>query len=66
MAPDCQTELGRQMDLIAQAGVNLLVRVIPDASKDMGMSIMTVFHYSRQVRVVTCLHFTEAIKVLGF
>src|ERR1035438_2097598 len=45
MGLDCMADLGRMMELIGQAGVGMVVRVIPDPSKDIGMNILTVFHY---------------------
>ena len=65
MGLDCMAELGRLMELIAQAGVGLVVRVIPDPSKDIGMNILSVFHYPPQLRVVTCQNLAEAVKSLG-
>ena len=60
MGLDCAPELGQTMDLIGQAGVSLVVRVIPEPSRDIGMNIMTVFHYPHRPRVVTCHNLTEA------
>ena|ERR1035437_1178086 len=65
MGLECMVELGRLMELIGQAGVGLLVRVIPDPSKDIGMNILTVFHYPHGLRVVTCQNLTEAVRALG-
>ena len=65
MELECEVELGRMMELIAQAGVDLVVRVIPDPSKDIGMNILTVFHYPHRLRVVTCENLVEAARALG-
>ena len=65
MGLDCMAELGQLMELIAQTGVGLVVRVIPDPSKDIGMNILSVFHYPPQLRVVTCQNLAEAVKSLG-
>lgn len=64
MGLDCTPELGRMMDLIGQAGVDLVVRVIPEPSRDIGMNILTVFHYPHRPRVVTCQNLTEAARLL--
>ena len=64
MRLDCAPELGRMMDLIGQAGVSLVVRVIPEPSRDIGMNIMTVFHYPHRPRVITCHNLTEAAGLL--
>jgi len=65
MRLDCEPELGRMMELIGQAGVGLVVRVIPDPSKDIGMNILTVFHYRHRPRVVTCKRLADAARELG-
>jgi anti-anti-sigma regulatory factor len=65
MGLDCMAELGRMMEFIGQAGVGLVVRVIPDPSKDIGMNILTVFHYPHRLRVVTCRNLAEATKTLN-
>jgi hypothetical protein len=65
MELECEGELGRMMELIGQSGVNLVVRVIPDPSKDIGMNILTVFHYPHRPRVVTCENLAEAARALG-
>ncbi|MFZ1072264.1 MAG: hypothetical protein WAO21_02405 [Verrucomicrobiia bacterium] len=65
MGLDCAPELGRMMDLIGQAGVGLVVRVIPEPSRDIGMNILTVFHYSHRPQVVTCQNLADAAKALG-
>jgi hypothetical protein len=66
MQLDCEAELGRMMELIGQAGVDLVVRVIPDPSKDIGMNILTAFHYPHFLRVVACQNLIEAASTLGF
>ena len=62
---DCAPKLGRVMDLVGQAGVGLVVRVIPDPSKDIGMNILTVFHYPHHPRIVTCESMAAAARELG-
>ena len=65
MEPDGLNEIGRSMDLINQHGVGLIVRVIPDSSKDIGLNILTVFHYVHHPRVITCQNLAEALKQLA-
>jgi sugar phosphate isomerase/epimerase len=55
----------RMMDLCNGAGVALVVRVIPDPHKDIGLNIMSLFHYHRRVRIVTCQNLEEAKRALG-
>jgi len=65
MDSDCATEIGILMDLIDQRGVSLVVRVIPDPKKDIGMNILTIFHYRHRPRLVTCDKLTDAAEVLS-
>ena len=57
--------VGRIMELLGRAGVGLVVRVIPDPSKDIGMNILTVFHYPHDLKVITCQKMSEAAEALG-
>ncbi len=61
---DCVPSLNRMMDLCDKAGVDLVVRVIPDPQKDIGLNIMSLFHYRKRVRIVTCSSATEAFTLL--
>ena len=61
----CRTELGRFMELADQSGVGLLVRVIPDPSKDIGLDILALFHYRKRPRMVTCKNMAEAAEKLS-
>jgi len=62
MDPACTTEI---MELIDQSGVGMMVRVIPDPNKDIGLNILTLFHYRHQPQVVTCKNMAEAAKKLS-
>jgi len=65
MDPACTTEIVRIMELIDQSGVGMMVRVIPDPNKDIGLNILTLFHYRHQPQVVTCKNMAEAAKKLS-
>jgi hypothetical protein len=62
---DCVPYIESMMDLCNKEGVETIVRVIPDPHKDIGMNIMSLFHYRRRVRIVTCGTLEEAMKVLA-
>ena len=64
MDPDCAAEIEFGMDLCNKAGVAMVVRVIPDPRKDIGLTIMSAFHYRRGVRIVTCETLEEALRAL--
>ncbi len=61
---NCAPEIGRTMELIDQGGVSMVVRVIPDSSKDIGMNILGRFHYRSDPQVITCCNLAEAFKKL--
>lgn len=65
MGPDCATEIGRTMELLDKSGVGLIVRVIPDPAKDIGLNILTVFHYPHHPRIITCETLAQALKKLA-
>jgi len=65
MDPDCLPDLGRAMELFDQRGVSLIVRVIPDASKDIGLNILALFHYPRNLQFANCRSLIEAAQYLS-
>ena len=65
MALACGEYIKRVMDFLDEKGVNRVVRVIPDPRKDIGLNIMSLFHYRPGVRIVTCETMEEAMSVLG-
>jgi anti-anti-sigma regulatory factor len=65
MDPACADELGAAMELIGQHSVSLIVRVIPDPAKDIGLNILTIFHYPHHPRLITCETLAEALQRLA-
>ena len=53
------------MDLLAEKKVAGVVRIIPDASHDVGMNILSRLHYGREVEVFTVKTLAEAIIILA-
>jgi hypothetical protein len=64
MENECAPEIGRMMDLLKGSGIETVVRIVPDPSKDIGLNILSVFHYGRDVRVTTCNSTAEAFQLL--
>jgi anti-anti-sigma regulatory factor len=64
MGMDCVAEITKIMDLCDQKGVGLIIRVIPDHTKDVGLGILSSFHYHHRPRTVTCHNMVEAGKLL--
>jgi hypothetical protein len=65
MGEECVEQLGKNMELLDRHGVELVARVIPDPTKDIGLSILTVFHYRRPPRTVICQTMEEAARALA-
>ena len=61
----CVPDIKRIMELLDSAGVELVVRVIPDPRKDIGLNILSLFHYGKGVRIVTYQRLEEAQKILA-
>ena len=61
----CVPEVKKMMDLCNHHGVSKVVRVIPDPHKDIGLNILSLFHYDRRVHIVTCETLEEALKLLA-
>lgn len=55
----------QQMKLFREKGVAEIIRVIPDPQKDIGFNILSIFHYGRDVRIVTCASLAEAEERLA-
>jgi hypothetical protein len=64
MDAGCIPHMERSMDTINRGGVGRIVRVIPHTSKDIGLSIMSLFHYRHGLRIITCLTREEAEQAL--
>ena len=60
----CEPHLQRIMDLCNEAGAALVVRVIPDPHRDIGFNIISLFHYSKTVRIVTCQTLRQAEEII--
>ena len=65
MGSECVKVLGKTMEMLDKNGIELVVRVIPDAGNDIGFNILAIFHYRNPPRVVTCKTMSEAARVLS-
>jgi hypothetical protein len=48
------------MDLLNQHGISEVIRIIPDPDKDIGFNILSIFHYAKDVKVLTCQSLEQA------
>ena len=60
----CAPHIEHVMDLCNEKGVSMVVRVIPDPMRDIGLQIMSLFHYGGHVQIVTCETLSEAQEIL--
>jgi hypothetical protein len=65
MELECVEPIARMMELFKAVGVATVVRVIPDPEKDIGFKILSLTHYRRTVRIITCDSLAEAEQVLA-
>ena len=61
---ESRAEIARIMQLCNRLGVSEIVRVIPDPDRDIGLNIMSLFHYGRDVSFVAVPSLEEAEKHL--
>jgi anti-anti-sigma regulatory factor len=60
----CAPFIEKAMDLFNARGVSLIVRVIPDPHRDIGLQIMSIFHYRGDVQILTCETLAQAAELL--
>ena len=61
----CAPHLERIMQLCDAKGISVVVRVVPDARRDIGLQIMSRFHYGPAVGIFTCKSLEEANAILA-
>jgi hypothetical protein len=60
----CAPFIEKAMDLCNEKGASMVVRVIPDPHRDIGMTIMSIFHYGGDTQIFTCESVAEAERLL--
>jgi len=60
----CMPFIKNNMDFCNRRGISKVVRVIPDPEKDIGLNILSLFHYRRGIAIVTCANLEEAKEAL--
>ena len=64
MEAACAPHLRHIMRLCNEKGVSAVVRVIPNPQRDIGLRIMSFFHYGPEVHIATCATLDEAREIL--
>lgn len=60
----CAPYIERVMDLCNRQGIHTIIRVVPRPEKDIGLRIMSRFHYRPDVQIMTCKTVAEAEEIL--
>lgn len=65
MDAGCAPFIEQMMDLFNAKGVTTIVRIIPDPHRDIGMAIMSIFHYRGDVKILNCETRAQAEQLLS-
>ena len=60
----CSPQIANIMEICNAAGVAEIVRIIPDPTRDIGLQILSFFHYRNDVYIRTCTSAAEASELL--
>ena len=60
----CAPHIERVMDLCNRQGIHMVIRVVPHPEKDIGLRIMSRFHYRPDVQIMTCETLSQAEEIL--
>ncbi len=61
---DVQDAIKKTMDFFNEQGVSEIMRIIPAPEQDIGFNIMSIFHYSKEVKFLTLSSREEAHELL--
>ena len=64
MGLDCVPPLTKIMDLCREHGIGLIIRRLPEPTRDIGINILSTVHYRGKVRTVTVDTVEEAESAL--
>jgi hypothetical protein len=56
--------VARIMDTVAEKGVSSVTRVMPDPHKDIGLNILSQFHYGPEIQIATFETLADALQSL--
>jgi hypothetical protein len=64
MDPAAAPHVARIMDALAEKGVSSVTRVMPDPHKDIGLNILSQFHYGPEIQIATFETLADALQNL--
>ena len=64
MDPAAAPHVAKIMDTLAEKGVSSVTRVMPDPHKDIGLNILSQFHYGPEIQIATFETLADALQSL--
>src|SRR6266699_2001475 len=65
MEPAEAKHIAEIMDAVAEKEVGMVVRVIPDPRKDIGLNILSQFHYGPETKLATFQTLADALQSMA-
>jgi anti-anti-sigma regulatory factor len=65
MDPAAARHIAEIMDALAEKGVASVTRVIPDPHKDIGLNILSQFHYGPEIQISTFQTLADALQSIA-
>ncbi|HEY5766567.1 MAG TPA: hypothetical protein VIS53_01900 [Candidatus Udaeobacter sp.] len=65
MDPAAARHIANIMDVLAEKGVASVTRVMPDPHKDIGLNILSQFHYGPDVSITTFETLADAVQSIA-
>ena len=65
MDPAAARHIAKIMDVLAEKGVASVMRVMPDPHKDIGLNILSQFHYGPDVSITTFETLADAVQSIA-
>lgn len=63
--PAAARHIAKMMDALAEKGVASVTRVMPDPHKDIGLNILSQFHYGANVKIATFETLADALQYIA-
>jgi len=65
MDPGAARHVAEIMDALAEKGVVSVIRVMPDPHKDIGLNILSQFHYGPEIQIATFETLADALQSMA-
>src|SRR6267154_5392760 len=65
MDPAAARHIAEIMDALAEKGVASVTRVMPDPHKDIGLNILSQFHYGPEIQITTFQTLADALQSMA-